>query len=110
MKRNAKPVPTAERGLMMTRNGLETREQAIRRLERWHRTWEINNRERLITPTFATHHEVTHDHDWYRTEELSPNGLLMDRCSDCGIYRAHVPGTESPIGKMYQALYDAKHA
>lgn len=106
MKRTEPEFP----GQLVYRDGPESLDRAIRRLEAWHRTWEINNRERLTHPTFATQHEVTHEHDWYMTHELRSDGTLLDRCSVCGVYRAHVSGTETPTGKMYQALYDMKHA
>jgi hypothetical protein len=86
-------------GLMVGPNGPEDRARAIRRLEAWHRVWEIKNRERLTHPTFANEHEVTHDHQWAFAEVLTNRGSFVDLCGCCGVFRRHVDGTPSEIEK-----------
>lgn len=79
-------------------------ERAIRRLERWHRDWEIRNRDRLAHPTFATEDEVTHDHDWTKQDHPTHSGREVDRCDACGIYRAHVEGTPGRVYKLEMSM------
>lgn len=80
----------------------------IRKLERWHRVWEINNRERLITPTFASDDDVTHEHDWTFVETYTKYSSLVDQCGICHVHRKHVPGTLSPMAKLHETLWDLR--
>lgn len=58
------------------------RDWAIRRLEHWHRVWEINHPERLAEPTFASAHDLTHEHRF--EERISPRtGQLYQQCELC---------------------------
>lgn len=94
---------------MTDRNGPEDTARAIRRLEHWHRRWEILNRERLIFPTFASWDDITHEHDWtFNTRAMSKSGTMFDDCHICNVSRVHVVGTPTSMEKLNQALYDLK--
>lgn len=95
--------------LMTGPNGSEDLRMAIRRLEWWHRVWEINNRERLAFPTFASWDDVTHDHDW-ESRNAYQSGALIDQCLICRVYRPHVEGTLSRQQKLYRLEDEAKRS
>jgi hypothetical protein len=80
---------------MIYRDGPEDTARAIRRLEEWHRVWEINHPDRVISPTFASEWDITHEHDWVFDELSARVGKLADRCVRCRVRRAHVAGTPS---------------
>lgn len=80
----------------------------IERLERWHRDWEIRNRDRLLVPTFATWDEFTHDHEWVFSDRFGPDGQEYDKCDRCWIVRMHVPGTLSRRQRLYRIEDDLK--
>lgn len=81
-------------------------ERAIRKLERWHRDWEIRNRDRLLTPTFATWDEITHEHEWTKADNPSPvTGFWYDQCDHCRVIRQHVEGTPGRIYKLEMQMH-----
>lgn len=85
--------------------------RAVRRLEHWHRTWEINNRERIVAPTFASEDDVTHEHRWtFNTYSISKSGRMFDECDVCRVSRLHVTGTPSASDRLAESLYELKKA
>lgn len=90
--------------MMTYRDGPEDIDRAIRRLERWHRDWEIRNRERLVEPMFATWDEVTHEHEWTKQNSPARNGNWYDQCDHCHIIRKHVEGTWGLTAKLELAM------
>lgn len=103
MKRTEPEFP----GQRVYQDGPESLDRAIRRLEWWHRMWEINNRDRITHPSFASEHEVTHEHDWTRTVPSPISGALWDECDLCPAKRPHVDGTPGVILKGETRMRDA---
>lgn len=59
-------------------------ERAIRRLERWHKVWEVKNPDRILAPSFATEEEMNHLHEL--VEEYSGHdGRTYYICLGCQV-------------------------
>lgn len=55
---------------------------AIRRLEWWHRKWEIDHPDKVAEPTFADEFDMTHAHVWSEPN-ASKTGTVFKRCRLC---------------------------
>lgn len=68
----------------------------IQRLEQWHRAWEIANPDKILWASFASEHDMNHDHVWTR-EELQLTGRALKvrwRCRRCLAFTYDDPTTE----------------